>query len=60
MQLFFQNPTWSISIEAAYSPGDNKIKVKNFIDVATKILIEENEKIKKQNKGSLVTSFLVI
>ena len=55
--FFPKIPPDQFSIEAAYSPGDNKRKVKEFIDISTQILLEENEKIKKENKESLVSSF---
>ena len=51
MQLFSKIPPDQFSIEAAYSPGDNKRKVKDFISISTQILLEENEKNKEREQG---------
>ena len=45
------------SIEAAYRPGDNKMQTERFVDVATQILLEENERIIKENGDSLLTYY---
>ena len=55
---FFPNiPPDFFSIEAAYNPGDNKAQTQQFIDKATQILLEENERISKENGDSLMTYF---
>lgn len=55
---FFPNiPPDFFSIEAAYNPGDNKEQTQRFIDKATLILLEENERIIKENGDSLMTYF---
>jgi len=45
------------SIEVAYNPGDNKEQSERFVDVATQILLEENDRIKKENGDSLLNYF---
>lgn len=45
------------TIEVAYKPGDNKEKTKEFLDLATKILIEENQKIIKESGDSLLNYY---
>jgi multidrug efflux pump subunit AcrB len=42
------------NVEVAYKPGDNIEKTERFIEVASQILKEENEKIQKENGDSLV------
>ena len=42
------------NVEAAYKPGDNIEKTEKFIEVASKILKEENERIIKEKGDSLV------
>lgn len=55
---FFPNiPPDFFSIEAAYNPGDNKEQTQRFIDKATLILLEENERIIKENGDSLMTYY---
>jgi multidrug efflux pump subunit AcrB len=55
---FFPNiPPDFFSVEAAYNPGDNKAQTQQFIDVATKILLEENERIALENGDSMMTYF---
>ena len=45
------------TIEAAYKPGDNKQKTEDFIELATKILIEENQRIIEESGDSLLTYY---
>jgi multidrug efflux pump subunit AcrB len=45
------------SIEAAYRPGDNKEQTERFVEAATMVLLEENERIKKENGDTLLTYF---
>jgi multidrug efflux pump subunit AcrB len=45
------------SIEAAFKPGDNKEKTEVFLGVATRILIEENQRIIDENKDSMLTYY---
>ncbi len=42
------------NVEAAYKPGDNIEKTEKFIEVASQILKEENERIIKEKGDSLV------
>ncbi len=42
------------NVEVAYKPGDNIEKTERFIEVASQVLKEENEKIQKENGDSLV------
>ncbi|MDC1403886.1 efflux RND transporter permease subunit [Crocinitomicaceae bacterium] len=42
------------NVEAAYKPGDNIQKTEKFIEVASEILKEENERIIKEKGDSLV------
>ncbi len=42
------------NVEVAYKPGDNIAKTERFIEVASQILKEENEKIQKENGDTLV------
>ncbi len=46
-----------INIEAAYMPGDSKVKSEEFISAATNILMEENQRIIDQNGDTLVAYF---
>ena len=46
------------TIEAAYTPGDSDTKAKAFRDRATEILIQENQRIIKENGDSLLTYYL--
>lgn len=45
------------SIEAAYRPGDNKEQTTRFVEKATLILMEENERIIRENGDSLITFY---
>jgi len=45
------------TIEVAYNPGDNENQTKEFINKATRILIEENEKIKKETGDEIMTYY---
>ena len=45
------------TIEAAYKPGDKKTKSEQFVHQATRILLEENNRIIKENGDSLLTYF---
>jgi len=45
------------NIEAAYNPGDNKKQTQHFVETATRILLEENDRIKRENGDSLMTYF---
>ena len=45
------------SIEVAYKPGDNKQKVEEFVELATHILIEENQRIIDENKDSMLNYY---
>lgn len=52
---FFPNiPPDFFNVEVAYKPGDNKEKTQKFLDLATKIVAEENHKIQMENKDSLM------
>lgn len=42
------------NVEVAYKPGDNIEKTERFIEVASQVLKEENEKIQKENGDTLV------
>ena len=45
------------SIEAAYNPGDNKKQTQKFVETATRIMLEENDRIKRENGDNLMTYF---
>ncbi|MDX2360959.1 MAG: efflux RND transporter permease subunit [Crocinitomicaceae bacterium] len=45
------------TIEAAYKPGDNKQKSDKFVEVATRILLEENDRIIAESGDSLLTYY---
>jgi len=45
------------SIEVAYNQGDNKAQTTRFVEVATQVLLEENQRIKEENGDSLMTYF---
>ena len=45
------------TIEAAYKPGDSKEKSLTFVEKATQILFEENERIIRESGDSLLTYF---
>lgn len=45
------------SIEAAYMPGDSKTKSDQFVHTATRILIEENQRIIDESGDSLLTYY---
>lgn len=45
------------SIEAAYKPGDSKQKTANFLELATRVLIEENQRIIDENNDSMLTYY---
>ncbi|MCH2223436.1 MAG: efflux RND transporter permease subunit [Crocinitomicaceae bacterium] len=46
-----------INIEAAFKPGDHKNKSQEFVDLATNILLEENQRIIEENGDSLLSYF---
>lgn len=45
------------TVEAAYKPGDNKSKTQEFVDVATQILFEENQRIIEETGDTMLTYF---
>ena len=45
------------SIEVAYTPGTNEKETEKFIEQATLILIEENNRIKKQSGDEIMTYY---
>ena len=45
------------TIEVAYNPGSNENQTKEFIEQATIILIEENERIKKETGDEIMTYY---
>lgn len=45
------------TIEGAYNPGDPKSKSDNFIQVATEVLLEENDRITQESGDSMLTYF---
>ena len=45
------------TVEAAYKPGDNKEKTKAFVDKATEILFEENDRIIQETGDTMLTYF---
>lgn len=45
------------SIEGAYMPGDSKTKSDRFVNLATQILLEENERIIQETGDSLLTYY---
>ena len=45
------------TIEAVYKPGDSKDKSKAFVEEATRILFEENDRIIQETGDSLLTYF---
>jgi multidrug efflux pump subunit AcrB len=55
---FFPNiPPDFFNVEVAYNPGDNKAQTERFVEKATAILLEENERIKRENGDTLMTYF---
>lgn len=48
----------SFSIEGVYTPGDSDVKTKKFVNRATEILMEENQRIINETGDSLVTYYL--
>lgn len=46
-----------VNIEAVYMPGDNKAKSDKFIASATKILMEENQRIIEESGDTLLSYF---
>ena len=55
---FFPNiPPDFFSIDVAYKPGDSKQQTKVFVEKATQILLEENARIQRENKDSLMTYY---
>lgn len=55
---FFPNiPPDFFNIEVAYTPGDTKDKVTEFNRLASRILLEENERIIEENGDSLLSYF---
>ena len=45
------------NIEVAYSPGDTKTKTKSFINQATQVLLEENQKIAKKTGDTMLSYY---
>lgn len=45
------------SIEVAYKPGDPKSKTQAFVDLAERVLLEENQRIIEENKDSMLTYY---
>lgn len=45
------------TVEVAYKPGDAKEKTKAFVENATRILMEENDRIIKESGDTLLTYF---
>ncbi len=45
------------NIEVAYKPGDNKVETQKFVDKATQILVEENQRIIDESGDSIVSYF---
>ena len=45
------------TIEVAYSPGTNEKETEKFIEQATLILLEENDRIKKQSGDEIMTYY---
>jgi multidrug efflux pump subunit AcrB len=45
------------NIEVAYSPGDTKTKTRDFVNKATQILIEENEKIATKTGDTMLSYY---
>lgn len=55
---FFPNiPPDFFNIEVAYTPGDTKEKASEFNRLASRILLEENERIIKENGDTLLSYF---
>lgn len=45
------------TVEAAYRPGDNKVKAEQFVKKATTILFEENDRIIQETGDTMLTYF---
>ena len=45
------------TIEAAYKPGDSKVKSEQFVETATQILFEENNRIIQETGDTMLTYF---
>ncbi len=55
---FFPNiPPDFFTIEAAYMPGDSKAQTDRFIAKATQIMLEENDRIQRENKDTLMSYY---
>jgi multidrug efflux pump subunit AcrB len=55
---FFPNiPPDFFNVEVAYKPGDNKVKTKEFLEIATQVVVEENDRIKRENGDTLMRYF---
>ena len=55
---FFPNiPPDFFNIEVAYTPGDAKEKTRDFLALSTRILLEENEKIKAETGDEMISYF---
>lgn len=48
----------SFAIEGVYSPGDSDTKSERFVEEATRVLMEENLRIKQETGDELVTYYL--
>ena len=55
---FFPNiPPDFFNVEVAYKPGDNKVKTKEFLELATQVVVEENERIKREKGDTIMRYF---
>ncbi|MFT5778049.1 MAG: multidrug efflux pump subunit AcrB [Crocinitomicaceae bacterium] len=55
--IFPDIPPDFINIEAAYMPGDSKVKSEKFIQSTTSILMEENQRIIDESGDTLIAYF---
>jgi multidrug efflux pump subunit AcrB len=55
---FFPNiPPDFFNIEVAYTPGDSKQKTDDFLQLATQVLLEENQRIKDESGEEMVSYY---
>lgn len=55
---FFPNiPPDFFNIEVAYSPGDTKVKTRQFMNIATQVLLEENKRIKEETGEEMLSYY---
>ena len=45
------------NVEIAYSPGETKAKTRNFIEKATQVLLEENQRIENETGQSMLSYY---